>query len=707
METNDTRAFARFVILALVSVGIWFLGTKFTGQPAPSGLDARQTEFSAARAELTLGRLLGPQIPHPVSTAANMAVRDRVRAEFAALGVRTRVYRGTGCFGRAKNGFFACGTTEDIVAEVAPGEGKAIVLLAHYDSVPAGPGAADDQSSVASILEAVRALKARGIKTMHPILAVITDGEEAGLLGADAFLSNPELKARVGVVVNAEARGNQGPSLMFQTSPGNGRLIDLYARYVPQPAASSLTSVIYKLLPNDTDLTLFINQGFTSYNFAFNGNVAHYHTPLDNRENLSPASLQHQGDNILGMTSGLMRTDFASLKGGDDIYVAVLGKFLPRMPATWALPLSLFALALLVGAAFLSRGEVLGIGRRLMAIAMPLAAILACGLFGWLLHEVAVLVSGNADPSYAYPLFMRVSLAIGVAASLLLVSRMASARMAALSVWFWFAGLAVVTGALLPGLSPYFLFPALVGSVLVVLQSRLPGAWSGTLGGIALFLAALTPLVILLSLVGGAESVGGLLLHPLFTIPAALGTMSLIPVMAGDPLSRRGWIMLTPLVAVAAIAVAIVAGSQPAYSTITPQRLSIGFVDEHIVGKAFWTIDTQGVLPKAFRDAAAFSAKPERISPMSFQPSYLAPAGATRFPAPTADIVSTPQGAGRTVTLTLHGSESANEMLVAVPPNAGLNRIEFESKSFVPSRIRRIRGGRSSAASRAIAVQSR
>ena len=72
---------------------------------------------------------------------------------------------------------------------------------------------------------------------------------------------------------------------MFHTSPCNGRLIDLYAHSVPQYATSSLTSVIYKYLPNDTDLTLFINAGFISYNFAFNGNVAHYHTPLDRREN--------------------------------------------------------------------------------------------------------------------------------------------------------------------------------------------------------------------------------------------------------------------------------------------------------------------------------------------------------------------------------------------------------------------------------------
>src|ERR1700712_5621409 len=127
MEANG--GLLRVVSLTLVAVAIWFLGATFTGVPNPRGLGAASTEFSAARAYATLGRILGPEVPHPVSTAANQAVRDRVRAEFTALGVKTTIYRATGCNGRKQYSFFACGTVEDILAEVAPGEGKAIVLL--------------------------------------------------------------------------------------------------------------------------------------------------------------------------------------------------------------------------------------------------------------------------------------------------------------------------------------------------------------------------------------------------------------------------------------------------------------------------------------------------------------------------------------------------------------------------------------------------
>ena len=686
METGNMRALLRIFVLALVALGIFFLGRTLNGLPDPEGQNAPPSQFSAARAAATLGRLLGPEIPHPVSSAANAAVRDRVRAEFAALGVATKIYSALGCNGRPKYGFFACGTTQDIVAEVAPGEGKAIVLMAHYDSVPAGPGASDDQSGVATILESVRAMKARGIKSLHPIIALITDGEEAGLLGAAAFLDNPALKARVGVVINVEARGNQGPSLLFQTSPGDGRLIDLYARNVPELATSSLFAVIYKLLPNDTDLTVFLNQGFTGYNFAFTGGVAHYHTPLDTRANLSLSTLQQHGDNLLGVATGLMQTDFAKLQGGDDIYLTLLGHFLPRLPAGWALPLSIAALALLTLAAWLSRDEVLGIGRRLTAAVIPLAAVLGSAVFGWLLFEVASVISGQPDPSYAFPFLLRAALGLGVAAVIVLISRFASARMTALSVWLWLSVLAVVTAALVPGLSPYFLFPVLLASILLLAQSRLAGAWSGAAGEIAIFLAALLPLLIWLALAEAGESVQGLALHPLFTIPAAFGAITLLPLLAARPLNTRGWWLTSAVLAGAALVVAIAAGLQPAYSAIAPQRLNISFIDDHVTDKALWAVDTSAPLPATLRAAMPFSATRVKASPVAFQSSFVATAGALRFIAPTASSASASFGSGRRVVLGLNGSTLANRMFVVVPKSAGLVRIEIEGKSFVPAK---------------------
>ena len=234
--------------------------------------------------------------------------------ELSALNLRPFVLHGFACHSPHDYGLLICATVNDVIAEVKPGQGKEIVLLAHYDSVPAGPGAADDESGVATVIEIARALIAQGVPGRHPIIALLTDGEEADLLGAAAFLQNSHLKTRVGAVVNVEARGNRGPSFLFQTNAGDGPLIDLYAKNVSEYATSSLYHEIYRFLPNDTDLTLFIADGFPSYNFAFVGGFPDYHTARDIRANLDPVSLQQQGNNMLGVVKGARERGFRPIE---------------------------------------------------------------------------------------------------------------------------------------------------------------------------------------------------------------------------------------------------------------------------------------------------------------------------------------------------------------------------------------------------------
>ena len=128
-----------------------------------------------------------------------------------------------------------------------------------------------------------------------------------------------------------------GPSYLFQTSPGDAQLIDLYARAVPHYATSSLYAEIYKVLPNDTDLTPLLEAGITGYNFAFIGNVGQYHTPLDRRENIDPRSLQQHGENALVLVEELAPCRSRFLKSRNAIYLDILGRWLPRLPARWSL----------------------------------------------------------------------------------------------------------------------------------------------------------------------------------------------------------------------------------------------------------------------------------------------------------------------------------------------------------------------------------
>src|ERR1700753_186609 len=172
----------------LVAVAIWLLCFNDQYRPTALGLDAPTREFSAGRADTVLGRLLGPEIPHPAGSAENAALHARLIGELQRLNVKTDTLRTMSCYAETRLSAVTCATVTDIIGEIVPGTGPAIVLMAHTDSVAAGPGAGDDESGVATILETIRAWNARGMVSQHPILALFTDGEENAMLGASAFL---------------------------------------------------------------------------------------------------------------------------------------------------------------------------------------------------------------------------------------------------------------------------------------------------------------------------------------------------------------------------------------------------------------------------------------------------------------------------------------------------------------------------------------
>lgn len=638
----------RIWALAVLAAGIWLLSVHGQSRPFPSGLDAGPAQFSAARAEAVLSRVLGEQHPHPAGSPENAAVRARILQELSAMGIQARTQTGMHCYAERRWNLLPCATVTNIIAGVAPGAGKQVVLMAHYDSVAAGPGAGDDGAGVAILLETIRALKARGIEggAEHSVIALFTDGEENGLVGAGLFLRDAAARAKTGAVVNVEARGNQGPSYLFQTGAGNLPLIDIYRRHLPQYAASSLYGEIYKYMPNDTDMTPFLGAGITGYNFAFIGNVAHYHTPLDRREHLDHSSLQQEGDAALAMTDALARTDIAKLHGPDAIYLDVLGRWLPRLPVDWALPLAIAAFLVIALAGLVTPRGRRELPQPFLAALMPLLLLAGCVGLGFVLHGLAVWISGEPDPSYAYPIWMRGSLAFGVLAVALLASR----RAGAIACWLWYAGLAIVSAIWAPGLSPYFLFPSLVAAPLLLVTAR---------GGrsVALFLAALAALLIWLGLTAGVEPIMGLKVHALFTVTAGFALLGLLPLlrMAGP----WGWSFTAALLL--ALVLAVTAGLQPAFTEHAPMRLNLRYVEQD--GQARWIADPVAHLPDSLRAAARFSDSPERFAE---QGGYVAPAGPARFPAPSASV----HRAGNEVSLELNAAGDGVALLV--PKAAGL-----------------------------------
>lgn len=221
----------------------------------------------------------------------------------------------------------------------------AIVLMAHHDTVWGSPGAADDSVGVAAILEVVRAL-ATGRQPERDVIVLLTDAEEAGLSGARIFFGTP-LRDHVGVVLNLESRGGGGRALMFETSPGNAGFVRMFRRAVPWPSASSLSVLVYRLLPNTTDLKPAIERGVFGMNFAFAGRAGLYHSPLSTPDRIDPATLQDMGQQALAMTRALAFAPALPARASDVAFGDLWGSRLIVYPmaAGWAILAAALGLA--------------------------------------------------------------------------------------------------------------------------------------------------------------------------------------------------------------------------------------------------------------------------------------------------------------------------------------------------------------------------
>src|SRR5690606_11100253 len=96
------------------------------------------------------------------------------------------------------------------------GNGKALLMLSHYDSSPhSSLGASGAGSGVATILEGVRAYLEAGRVRVNDVIILLTDSEELGLNGAALFVNGHAWAKEVGLVLNFEARGSGGPGYML------------------------------------------------------------------------------------------------------------------------------------------------------------------------------------------------------------------------------------------------------------------------------------------------------------------------------------------------------------------------------------------------------------------------------------------------------------------------------------------------------------
>lgn len=233
---------------------------------------------------------------------------------------------------------------ENILAKIEGTDqnAKSIVLMSHYDSAAyTSLGAGDAGSGVAVILEGIRSYMRKNIKPKNDIIILFTDAEEIGLLGAKAFIKKHRWANNVGVVLNFEARGTAGSSFMLmETNHGNQQMFKLFNdAKIEFPVSNSLAYSIYKLLPTDTDLSVFRkDKDIPGFNFAFIDNHFNYHTELDNTTNLSLDSLAHQAHYLMPMLEILTQIDLNILKSDkNDVYFQLPFYKTLNYPYDWTL----------------------------------------------------------------------------------------------------------------------------------------------------------------------------------------------------------------------------------------------------------------------------------------------------------------------------------------------------------------------------------
>jgi hypothetical protein len=577
---------AAFIILIL----LW--GMRPLGIHPPAQID---TPFDTERAISRLSAILGDQRAHPTDSDANDQVEARLLAQIRKSGFTPIVREGFHC-NTLREGAAICARPRNILFWVTPPGDNAVMLTSHYDSVPAGPGAADDGIGVAVTLEVAHLLK--GKRFARPILVLITDAEEAGLVGASAFAADDPLRARVGAIINMEARGTTGGVNMFQTSRPNGHDIAALIAGGQMASASSLATDFYEIMPNDTDLTMFLPLGVDAANYSVIGGGKRYHTPLDNLSHLDARSVRHMGASTLAATNGFAN---ARATGPESQRVFTdVGRKLTLVMPEWLAALTL--VAGLAAALFLFVRS--GAEGRVKSIFVPLVALVIGG--GGAVAAGLLVGALRTDAAFgtAYPAALRLTYGAaaitGAVIAIYIFREQNRTRLAAAS-WIWLSIMILAGFYFIPGLSIIVIWP-LIGVILAALIS-LRASWRKLVVPL-LFAAAILFVLIVLPLAGGLEE--GLFVEQAAISSLLLVFMFLVLMPVGGTARPRCLLGATALTFVIA---AIAAMTVPAFTRDAPRHLSV--VHEDKDGRGTFLVDDNGPVPAPMQAAARFGDKPD------------------------------------------------------------------------------------------------
>ena len=623
---------------ALLIVALLLAGFAFKGQLiAPPPLHARVTagEFDTPRALARLQRILGDQRPHPVDSAADDAVRSRLIAELHAIGLQPRIQEAEDCSGFPKSRVVSCSRVRNVIATIpGTGPGKHLLLSAHYDSTPTGPGAGDDGIGVATLLEVGAILNAA--PPPRPVTLLFNEGEEYGLNGAAAFVRLDPEAPQVNSLINVDGRGVSGAALMHETSDPNGAAMAAYASAGRHPYANSVSTDFAKLIPNSTDVVFYKPTGWTLLNYAWLGNETRYHSPGDRIGALKPATVGHVGSEVLAATRSLSSMPEPLGAGsGRVVFTDIAGRIFFHLPLAGAGLL----LGLLVVAALALAWKREALGRPLMvAAAMVVGGTAAAAFMG-----IAANLLRPGDFWRAYPLVAYLALysvlMLIMGALLARFDNVGRERLRAAS-WLLVLLLGAALSLALPGATIFFLIAPALAIGAIALDERAPRA--------ALLLAGAAAIVQLLMFAELLALIEMLLIDgPLWAV-APVVALALLPIFAElEPARLRPALALC---GVAALSLSAAALAMPRASAERPLGFSIDYFREANFGTAKWAIATkQAPLPASFPGPWQ-----KGTLPYNGRMRWISTAPVLATPVATAHLVeSKPAGAGRRLRIAL------------------------------------------------------
>lgn len=463
-----TLAFTLLAFLLSLHIAFSALST-----PRAKPEDAPGTDFSAYRAYNHL-QVVAKKVHH-TGSIYNETVRNYIFKTLQSIGLDPQIqgkhFRGVEHWGNLY--------VQNIICRIkgTDSPNSTIMLVAHYDTMPTGPGAMDDGSGVVTLLETARALQA-GEPLKNDVILLFTDGEEPGLLGAEAFVEdNPDLVDEIDLIVNFDAGGTDGPAALTETSTGNAKMVQRMLGSTSEKTAFSSLVEFTKFFPSGTDIRVFEKSGKKYLNIIVSMHKERIHTPKDNVESFSINTLQQQGNYALGICREFGNISDLSSEiesGRDGVFFPVANWFTVAYDQNWGIFFSVLTALIYIVITYAGlRSKKLTLKNMLAGLTVFLMGVISAGAISFAVINIARLAfSSRIDRFFKDELFPRGSeygniLIVGLVFFSFALMSFASYRylkkkpfidLLSGVMFVWCIG-ALVTSLFFPGLGYMFVWP--------------------------------------------------------------------------------------------------------------------------------------------------------------------------------------------------------------------------------------------------------